>query len=438
MDPNKISTLTKMNKKSFKNHFSASQYAPFVDLKIIQKLENGAWICDDEFEFEQLIKIKMIPQKDKVRMVLDYSGPYDGVSINSIVPDEAVTVQLPNFADLCTFAYGENNNIKAMGKIDFKSAFEQIALADTQQKYGAYKWRNHIYRELSMPPGTRAAVQAMQLFGEAVRYTADQMLSPELRGNTMGYVDDNIIRGRSLWECLFHTLHFIIVCTKLHIKINVDKTILYATTIDALGNLINLHDNAKDAKVTPERVESYITELKQLLGVITKPRWEMDSILGKLFSTTPLAWPLKSLTRPFIDILPKNTNTNDYDRNQQLEITDEVKRHAELYIDWLPRMNGIKLVRVVKPPTIQERMKSDASPLGGGACTGSHWTLWKWEKNEVHPNGYQNTPELEIKAIECGFTAFAPIFAGKEVLFEVDSQTARDALIKKDSKNRAI
>ena len=438
MDPSQIHTLTKTNPKTFKNHFSANQYAPFVDLKIIQKLENGAWICDDELQFQQLIKIKMIPQNDKVRMVLDYSSPYDGVSINSIVPDEAVTVKLPNFVDLCTFAYGENNNIKAMGKIDFKAAFEQIAIAESQQKYGGYRWRNHNYRELSMPPGTRAAVQSMQLFGEAVRYTADQMLPPALRGNTMGYVDDNIIRGRSLWECLYQTLHFIIVCTDLGIKINVEKTIFYAQSIVALGSLINLHDNAKDAKVTAERVTSYLHELKKLSDVITKPRWEMDSILGKLFSTTPYAWPLKALTRPFIDLLPKNTNSDNYNRNQPLTITDEVKRHAELYIEWLPRMNGIKLERVVKQPTIQENMKSDASPKGGGACTGKHWTLWKWEPEEVNPNGYQNTPELEIKALECGFYAFAPIFEGKEVLFEVDSQTARDALIKKDSSNRAM
>ena len=438
MDESKIDTLTKMNPNQFHNHASASQYAPFVDNTIIKKLENGAWYCDDEFIFEQLIKIKMIPQKDKVRMVLDYSGPYDGVSINSIVPDEAVTVQLPNFVDLCTFAYGENNNIKAMGKIDFKSAFDQVAIADTQRKYGAYKWRNHIYVENSMPPGTRAAVQAMQLFGEAVRYTADQMLDPELRGNTMGYVDDNLIRGRSLWECLFHSIHLINVCTKLNIKINVDKTILYAPVMVALGNEINLNDNAKHAKVTAERVEAYSNEIRQLITVNEKPRWEMDSILGKIFSTVPLSWPLKALTRPFIDILPKNTNTNDYNRNEKLTITDEVKRHAELWLEYFPQMNGIKLVRVVKPPRIQVRMKSDASNDGGGACTGSHWTLWKWDPKEVHPQGKNNTPELELKAIDGGFTAFAEYFVGKEVLFEVDSQTARDALIKKDSSNRAM
>ena len=134
MDPNKIHTLTKCKNQT--NHPSAYQYAAAVDLKIIDQLDNGAMFCDDKHIYvpnpEIKIPIKMIPQDTKIRMVKNFSAPYDGVSVNSIVPDEAVTVKLPNFVDLCTFAYGENNNIEAMGKIDFKAAFEQIFLNHNQ------------------------------------------------------------------------------------------------------------------------------------------------------------------------------------------------------------------------------------------------------------------------------------------------------------------
>ena len=45
---------------------------------------------------------------------------------------------------------------------------------------------------------------------------------------------------------------------------------------------------------------------------------------------------------------------------------------------------------------------------------------------------------MELKAIEGGMFAFKDVFRGKIVLLEVDSQTARDALIKKDSSNLAM
>ena len=436
MDPKRIHLLTPSRR--INNHKSTQTYAEAVDLKIIEKLENGSWYCDDTIQFIQVIQIKMVPQKDKIRMVLNYSDPYDGVSVNSIVPDEAITVELPTFRDTCEFAYGENNNILYLGKIDLKSAFDQIALNADERKYGVYAWRGHLYVENSMPPGTRAAVQAMHDFGIALRYAADKQLSEPLRGNSMGYVDDNMFRGRSRLECIYQVVNFIDVCRKYNVRINVNKTIFAEQIMLMLGNEFNQMPMYKHVKLDDNRLISYSTELVRVYHSISKPRYEMDSILGKLFSTDHFAWPLKALTRPFIDLLPKNTHTKLYNKNEMLEITDEIKRHIELWLLYLPMRHSVKIKNVIFPPTIQVRMHSDASNIGGGACTGTHYTMWKWADCEVHPNDKNNTPELELKAIEGGLYAFRQYFANKKVLLEVDSQTAQKALIKKDSKNRAM
>ena len=436
MDKNLINKLTPSTKVN--NHKSTQQYAPFVDLKIIEKLENGAWYCDDTIQFIQVIQIKMVPQKDKVRMVLNYSDPYDGVSVNSIVPDEAITVQLPNFVDICKFAYGENNNIQYLGKIDLKSAFEQIALNADEHKYGVYAWRGHLYVENSMPAGTRAAVQAMHDFGIALRYAADKQLPKKLRGNSIGYVDDNMFRGRSKLECILQVINFINVCTALNVRINVNKTIFAEQIMLMLGNEFNMKNKHKNARIDDDRAASLSIELINVYHAIYKLRHEMDSVLGKMFSTDHVTWPLKALTRPFIDLLPKNTHTKLYNKNEKLYITDEIKRHIEIWLAYFPMRNSVAIESVIKPPTIQAVMKSDASNIGGGACTGTHYTMWLWNQCEVHPCGKNNTPELELKAIEGGLTAFAQYFENRVVLLEVDSQTARDALIKKDSSNRAM
>ena len=436
MDETLIHTLTPSTKVN--NHKSTKEYEAFVDLNIIDKLDTGAWYCDDYMQFIQLIQVKMVLQKDKVRMVLNYSDPYEGVSVNSIVPDDAITVQLPNFVDICKFAYGENNNIQYLGKIDLKSAFEQIALNENERKFGVYAWRGHLYVENSMPAGTRAAVQAMHDFGIGLRYAADKQLPKELRGNSIGYVDDNMFRGRSKLECIYQVINFINVCTHLGVRINVNKTIFAEVIMMMLGNEFNMNINYKNARIDDDRAASYIREMIQLYHSIIKPRFEMDSILGKIFSTSHITWPLKSLTRPFIDLLPKNTNTKQYNKNEKLKINDEVKRSIELWLAYFKMQNSVKIENVIKPPTIHTKMKSDGSNKGGGACTGTHYTMWLWKQCEVHPCGKNNTPELELKAIEGGLTAFAPYFVNRIVLLEVDSQTARDALIKKDSSNRAM
>lgn len=440
MDPTKIHTLTQT--KNHKNHKSAYEYAAAVDIKISEQLENGAMFCDDNHKYVPKPKVKtqfkMIPQSDKIRMVKNYSFPYDGVSINSIIPDEEVKVQLPTFADLCTFAYGENNNIVALGKVDFKAAFEQIFLNPKERQYAVYEWRGHTYLENAMPPGTRASVQAMQDFGTAVRYVVDKCLPKPLRGNSIGYVDDNIFRGRSRLQCVFFVLHFIIVCTNLNIRINPKKTIFGDAIMVALGNELNMLPYNKTAKITDERAKSYMIELIYIYHSQLKPRHELDSILGKLFSTSPIMWPLKAFTRPFIEMLPKNTHTKEYNKNEKLVVSQSVRNMIELWVAYFQRMNKTFIVDVVKPPSIQESMKSDGSDWGGGACSGTQYTLWKWHKDEVNPFGVKNTPELELKAIEGGLYAMRDRFRGKIVLLEVDSQTARDALIKKDSKNRAM
>ena len=437
MDEKLIPTLTK-TAKTCKNHPSAYKYEAAVTKKITEQLDNGAMFCDDNWQGEYRTPIKIVIQKDKPRMVKNYSNPYEGVSVNDIIPDEAVTVELPSFKDTCTFAYGENNNITHMGKVDLKAAFEQVFLNHTQQVYAAYEWQGHTYVENSMPPGTRAAVQAMQDFGTALRVVADECLPQSMRGNSMGYVDDHIFRGRSRMECVFYTVHFIGILTNLKVIVNADKTIFGEPQIIVLGNDFNLRECIKDVRISWERAQSYMKELWLVYQSEFQPRYEMDSILGKMFSTQHITWPLKCLTRPIIDILPKNYNGKDYNKTEKIQITEEVRRSIELWFAYFDMRNSICIVDVIQPPIIEENMKSDGSDIGGGACTGTHYTSWLWEKQEVNPNGKKNTPELELKAIEGGLTAFEPYLAGKTILLEVDSQTARDALIKKDSPNKAM
>ena len=91
MDPLLTDTLTKSTKNK-PNHKSAYEYAAAVDLKVIEQLDNGAMFCDDDHKYvkepKQDIPLKIVPQKTKLRLVKNYSDPYDVVSVNSLIPDD--------------------------------------------------------------------------------------------------------------------------------------------------------------------------------------------------------------------------------------------------------------------------------------------------------------------------------------------------------------
>ena len=411
-----------------KTHPSALQHYRVCDKYFIEELVESRITCDDTFVPIAWIPFSVVTKSDKQRVVFNYTWPENGVSINSQVPDTYATVRLPYVPRVAALIKkcGKNGYI---GKADLKSAFRQIILANDDKYKCAYKWRGHTLIEHFMPWGTRAASAQCQLMGEIILYIMEKKLPKHLRGFYFNYIDDFIFGGTSKENCMKVMIAFFEECKTLKFKVKNSKTVWPCIEADLLGFWYNCPN--QDAALTRSRVINWIKVLRFLKFGTFIMYQDLESFIGKLEFGACVVYPMKCCIRRFRNALPKIRNPHAL-----IKITTLMRQEADLWLKFLPILNGVKVVDLIYTPYMDTTVEGDASNLGCGAFWEPFWFNEPFLPLEVKSSSDENNIAWrETFVISCAFAAWAPQWSGKRVLFKTDNTTVHAEVAKKDSSN---
>ncbi|GBG83881.1 hypothetical protein CBR_g37750 [Chara braunii] len=193
----------------------------------LETLTSKGWIKPSTSEFGA--PVLFVPKGNgEFRMCIDYKG------LNKITRKS--TEPLPRIDDLLDMVQG----CTIFSKIDLKSGYHQIEMAEGDVHKTAFKTRYDTYEYLVMPFGLCNAPDTFQTEMHCI-------LRPYLDRFVVLYLDDILVFSRSVEE---HAQHLALVIQALHeaqYKINRDKSSFGVTSVTYLGHVISGEGLAPEA-----------------------------------------------------------------------------------------------------------------------------------------------------------------------------------------------
>ena len=288
-----------------------------------------------------------------------------------------------------------------------------------------YRWRGIDWIDTRMPWGTRRAAKVAHHLSVAITYVAYKYIPRTLQPCILDYVDDHIIAAKTLIQCLFIHVVYLTVTQSLGMPIKPTKTVLVAQQMEALGFKIDMKN--RWLEVTPKKVLNYSKELIELYHSEKRTAKEMQGTVGKLQSIAFLKYPLKCYLRDMYKSIPPYNAPS-----QMVTVTPAIRKACMAWIRALPLVGGRSFERILTRPTkFDATITTDASDLGYGGYSGTHWFYGAWHKNEVKNKDKNNIRERELYAPLIYANTMAHYWDNQVILLFIDNTNAKDALIKK-------
>ncbi|XP_013393681.1 uncharacterized protein LOC106161315 isoform X1 [Lingula anatina] len=258
-------------------------------------------------------------------------------------------------------------NVK-MGSVDIRHAYYSIKLADEQQKFFRFQWRDKIYQYTCLPNGVS---EGPRLFTKLLKPVFGKLRS--LGYVSSGYIDDSLIIGCDDLECTENLNATVTLLSKLGFIINEDKSVLRPTSkLKFLGNVI---DSDKMIVTLPlDRQEKIISACEELYNVSKAPIRQVARVIGLLvasFSAVDYGkLYYRKLERAKIKALQESKGNYD----APMIISNSMRSDL---IWWIVNLKSQH--RVIARPNPSETLHTDASTLGWGASyknnnIGGRWT----------------------------------------------------------------
>ena len=410
---------------------SAQQQPQKIHKHFIKELKQGRIYCDNNFDAKVYIPLFVKPERDKDRIINDFSEQYNGISVNLITPKHVATVELPTITDLVNFLDNDGHNHWA-GKNDGESFFRQIPLAQDEWCLAVYWWCGNQYIDTRMPWGARRSARVAHYFSLAITHICNKYIPRSLHPYVLNYVDDHIFRGQTQLECLYVHVTYIAVCEYLSVKLKQQKTKLAQQQIVALGIEFDLTPNKRTADVEQYKQAKYETNIQKFLDSDHHTTQQGQNLAGQLEYIAPLKWPLKCYIRALHNAIPHTT-----DPNTPLQMTPALKQSLQAWQTAISLLSPTPLAQITNPPkTFDMEIVTDSSDVGYGWVQGTHWAFGAFHKDEVDPNDTHNIRERELYPIAVALTVVAPTARDKHILIWSDNDNAVRALTKKDIRNQ--
>ena len=409
---------------------SAQQEPHKIHQHFIKELKQGRIYCDNKFDAKTYIPIFIKEERDKYRVINDFSEPKSGTSVNSITPFHVATVELPTTTNLIQFLDNNGQN-HWTAKNDGQSFFRQIPLAQDEWCLAVYWWCGLQLIDTRMPWGARRSARIAHYFSLAITHITNKYIPRSLHPYVLNYIDDHIFRGKTRLECLYVHIIYIIVCNYLRVKLKALKTVLVAQQMIALGFDINLNQGQRTIDIEPYKQQKYDHNLQQFLDTENHTTQQGQKLAGQLEYVAPIKWPLKCYIRALHNAIPHTLNPQT-----PLQMTPTLVNSLKAWQRAIKLLNPTKLTQITHPPTqFDLQLVTDSSNLGYGWVSGTHWAFGAFYPDEVDPNDEHNIREREMYPIAVALTTMAPQLQHKHILIWSDNDNAVRALANKDIRN---
>lgn len=434
------------------NHPSAflPAAAAEIDAEVLSELQKGRmagpFTADgirELFPFFRTSPMAVVPKQGLeggYRIIDDLTAGGED-AVNGGIPDEeaAVTYQAFDDALRCIRSFLDSGGSCWLGKIDWKSAFRQIAVHRDDWPLLGLSWRGHLFVRLVLPFGARSSPRQFMRFAAAFRGI---LLRSGIR-HVVYYLDDFLLFGSSAQQCAEAMSTMERIAAELGVELHPTKrdgpsqmVVFLGIGIDTVARQIFL---PADKKAKLERICS------RLLAARGASFAELESLVGYLQFASRVIQPGRIMTGLFWEQM-RTLRERRAPRRARFALPTAALDDLRWWADCCANWNGVSFLptaAMTEPMLIQ----SDAcTSLGAGAVLfdtatlrqdfprPSAWFFWPWsEMKAVVGADYElgsswSINELELAAVVIALETFGERLGGMSVVIHTDNTTTESAL----------
>ena len=292
--------------------------------------------------------------------------------------------------------------------VDFKDAYFHIPIQEQSRKYLRFHVQGRTYQFKALPFGLSTAPMEFTVLAKEVKLMA---IRKGIRIHQ--YLDDWLVRARSLEICLQHTQILIKMCQDLGWLVNLEKSELEPKQV---FNFVGYQFDLRFGRVrpTPDRWLNLQDKVQTLLSLPACPVRQFMSLIGLLTVTEkqvhlgrlhmrPIQWHLK----------------NNWRVPESLEKIIPLPRSLHPHLQWWLEEDNLLQGQPLHPVKHALQIFTDASKEGWGAHLNELIARGSWSvlESKLHIN------YLELKAVFLALKEFQDLCVDKIVLVATDNTT---------------
>ena len=323
--------------------------------------------------------------------------------------------KLNNFLKTQTFKMETPESIRTslqagewVTSIDFKDAYFHVPINSQSRKYMRFHMQGKTYQFKALPFGLSTAPMEFTVITKEVKWLA---MRQGIRIHQ--YLDDWLVRARSLQVCRQQTQSLVTLCKDLGWLVNQEKSELEPKQI---FNFVGYQFDLKQGRVRPtqERWQGLQVKIREILASPVCPVRNFMSLFGLLTATEkqvhmgrlhmrPIQWHLK----------------NNWRMPETLEKTIPIPKSLHPHLKWWLEEDNVIKGQTLHPLAHALQIFTDASKEGWSAHLNKLMARGRWSlpESKLHIN------YLELKAVLLALKEFQALCTNKVVLIATDNTT---------------
>ena len=379
-----------------------------------EKSKEGIMGPYETIPFDHTAKVGISPlstrpkkESEERRIILDLSFPQghsvnDGMEKDKYIGFTAI-LHFPKVDELAerVFTLGQG---AMLFKVDLSRYFRQLPLDPGDYPLIGYMVEGRIYFDKVLPMGMRTAPYIAQRVTNALAHIHRQM-----EFFLLNYVDD--FWGAEPKETVWQAYRFLTnLLRDLKVDTSPEKLVPPTTRLEFLGITFNTEE------MTMTIPDDKMSQIKQEMGTwqnkTAATRKEIESLIGKLQFMAKCVRAGRIFLSRLIQWL------RGLDRRNKHPIPQEARKDIAWWGRFAQQYNGKSILWLVKDPTCDKVIASDACKRGYGAICGTQYLRGRF------PQEYQNKniALLEMLAVLVALKVWATHLKGKYFWIHVDNQ----------------
>lgn len=434
-----------------RNHPSA--YAPealaVIDKEIVDELAAGRMAgpfseaeVRQRFAFFRTSPMAVVPKQggEGWRIIDDLT--YGGAdAVNTYIPDDEAEVRYQSF-DKALVYVRELGRGCWLGKIDWKSAFRQVAVAAADWPLLGLHWRDQLFVRLVLPFGARSSPARFMRFAQAFKGILVRRVGARCR--VVYYLDDFLVLAPTEAECRAAMETMDELARRLGVSLHPTKREGPSTFVTFLGIGIDTH-NMRVFLPQPKKAK-----LRAALAALAAKRAaslrQLQSAVGLMLHAAKVVEPGRLMSRRLVELVRRRYDETSPRR--PLPLPSDAVDDLRWWLDCLDDWDGCSLIPVdedwAEPVAIQtDACTSDgagavlfADAAAATAASPDAWLYYPWPADS--PLRAWPIAALEMAAIAIALETLGPLLAGRKIRVlrvHSDSSNSVDALVRQSARN---
>ena len=356
----------------------------------------------------------------KFRLLHNLSYPYDINAVNFNIPKLHSTVKYQTIQHAITLLQ-QQTPAAYMAKSDISDAFRIIPIHPSQYHLLGFQLDDYYYYDKMLPMGASPSCRIFESFSDSILWI--------LRTNynirsVVKVLDDFLFVHHQETICRQYLNIFISLCNYIGVPIAHHKTEGPSRLITFLG--IELDSKAMEARLPPDKLSSYATNIQKLANDKTINLRSLKSVIGQLTFSTSVVPSGRAFLRRLHDLTLGKLNPA-----HTFTLTQSAKQDLLMWLSFLHNHNGRTIIRPLSiVNSSQIKLCADASKTGFGATYGRSWIQGTW------PTKWKtlHISFLEMYPIYITISLFAPKLQNSSITFYSDNIGVVQILNKQSSK----